>query len=91
MSHQPFRIDGIDKISKTATYYANEEDSYVTDVDTDLVNIFAEVNRGFKPSRFTTAQRDALTELFTGLIIVNVSTNKLNWYTGTAWSEITSS
>lgn len=89
-SHAIFRIQGLDKISKTATYYADEPDSYVNDVDTDLTNIFDEVNRGFKPSRFTTSQRDSLTELFPGLIIVNVSTNKLNWYTGVSWEAITS-
>lgn len=63
---------------------------YLTDVDTDLANIVRSINSGFKPPRMTTAQRNALTNLFPGMVIYNVSTNKLNVYT-TAWEQITSS
>ena len=91
MSHAIYKIDGIDKISKTITYAAGEEDSYVNDVDTDLNNLFQEINRGFKPIRVTTAQRNAITDLYEGLIVVNVSTHKLNFYTGSGWEAITSS
>lgn len=89
-SHAVYKIDGIDKISKTVTFAVGEQDSYVNDVDQDLTALFQEVNRGFKPMRVTTAQRNAITDPFAGLIVVNVSTNKLNFYTGTAWEAITS-
>lgn len=38
---------------------------------------------------YTTDERDALTPT-AGLIILNTSTNKLNFYTGTGWEAITS-
>ena len=90
MSHAIYRPEGIDKVSATVTYEKGENSAYVHDVDADLIEIFQAVNRGFKPVRVTTAQRDAIAELYTGLIVVNMSTNKLNWYTGTAWEAITS-
>ena len=92
MSHTVYKPEGINKVSSTITYEQDKQSEYVGDVDSDLKTVFAKVNQGFKPQRFTTAQRNAITELFTGMIIVNVSTNKLNWYTPLgAWSEITSS
>lgn len=64
-------------------------EDYITDVDTDISNIVKAINAGFKPKRMTTAQRNALTGVFPGLIIYNVSTQKLNVYT-TTWEQITS-
>ena len=69
---------------------ADKLEEYITDVDTDLANIVRAINAGFKPKRVTTAQRDALTNLFWGLIIYNVSTHKLNVYTANGWEQITS-
>ena len=46
--------------------------------------------RGFLPPRMTTAQRDAITSVPAGLMIYNTSTNKLNFYNGTAWEAVTS-
>jgi hypothetical protein len=46
--------------------------------------------RGFLPPRMTTAQRDAITSVPAGLMIYNTSTNKLNFYNGTAWEVIVS-
>jgi len=43
-----------------------------------------------EPVHYTTAQRDALTNVPKGRIIFNTSTNKLNVYNGTAWEAITS-
>ena len=65
-------------------------DEWVHDVDTDIANIIRELNKGFRPKNVTTAQRNALTNLYNGLIIFNTSTKKLNFYTGTAWEQITS-
>lgn len=41
------------------------------------------------PAQFTTAQRDTLPAL-KGLIIYNTTTDKLNFYNGSAWAAITS-
>lgn len=65
-------------------------DDYVVDVDTDIDNIVRTINQGFKPARVTLAQRDALTTLYEGLIVFNMSTRKLNFYTGAAWEAVTS-
>jgi hypothetical protein len=46
--------------------------------------------KGFLPPRMTTAQRDAITSVPAGLMIYNTSTNKLNFYNGTAWEAVTS-
>lgn len=62
---------------------------YINDVDTDLSNIIRAINAGFRPVRMTTSQRNSLTNTFPGLIIYNVTTNKLNVYT-TTWETITS-
>lgn len=43
----------------------------------------------FGPPQFTTAERDALTAK-AGLFVYNTTTNKLNFYNGTAWEVVTS-
>lgn len=43
-----------------------------------------------KPINMTETVRDQLTDVDTGSIIYNISTNKLNMYTGSSWEEITS-
>ena len=39
---------------------------------------------------YTTAERDALTNPSTGMCIYNSTTNKLNFYNGSAWEAVTS-
>lgn len=46
--------------------------------------------KGFLPPRMTTTQRDAITSPATGLIIYNITTNKINFYDGGAWRVVTS-
>jgi hypothetical protein len=46
--------------------------------------------KGFLPPRMTTAQRDAITSVPAGLMIYNTSTNKLNFFNGSAWEAVTS-
>ena len=46
--------------------------------------------QGFLPPRMTTAQRDAIATPPAGLMVYNSSTNKLNFYNGTAWEAVTS-
>lgn len=45
---------------------------------------------GFLPPRMTTTQRDAISTPATGLMVYNTTTNKLNFYNGTTWEEVTS-
>ena len=45
----------------------------------------------FMAPRYTTTERDAINEPKQGQIIYNTTTNKLNFYTGTAWEAVTSS
>lgn len=46
--------------------------------------------KGFLPPRMTTTQRNAISSPPAGLMIYNSSTNKLNFYNGTAWEAVTS-
>jgi hypothetical protein len=47
-------------------------------------------SRGFLPPRMGTTQRNAISSPVAGLIVYNTSTNKLNFYNGTAWEAVTS-
>jgi len=47
--------------------------------------------QGFLPPRMTTTQRNAIASpVPAGLMIYNTTTNKLNFYNGTAWEAVTS-
>jgi hypothetical protein len=46
---------------------------------------------GFRPPSMTTAQRDLIATPIAGVMIYNNSTNKLNFYNGSAWEAVTSS
>jgi hypothetical protein len=46
--------------------------------------------KGFLPPRMTTTQRDAIGTPPAGLIVYNSTTNKLNFYNGSAWEAVTS-
>jgi len=54
-----------------------------------LVSGFSKVGIPFVASH-TTSTRDALTGVIAGSIILNTTTSKLNFYTGSAWEAITS-
>jgi len=47
--------------------------------------------KGFLPPRMTEVERDAITTPPAGLMVYNSTTNKLNFYNGTAWEAVTSS
>jgi hypothetical protein len=47
--------------------------------------------QGFLPPRMTTAERNAIAApVPAGLMVYNTTTNKLNFYNGTAWEAVTS-
>lgn len=46
--------------------------------------------KGFRPPSMTTTERDAISTPIAGLMIYNNSTNKLNFYNGSAWEAVTS-
>ena len=50
----------------------------------------ASTSKGFLPPRMPTASRDSISSPPAGLIVYNTSTNKLNFYNGTAWEVVTS-
>jgi hypothetical protein len=39
---------------------------------------------------YTTAERDALTDMIAGTVVYNSTTNKINFYNGSAWEAVTS-
>lgn len=44
----------------------------------------------FIPQKVSTAQRDALTSVASGTLVYNTTTNKMNFYNGSTWEEVTS-
>lgn len=46
--------------------------------------------QGFLPPRMTSTQRDAIASPAAGLCIYNTTSNKLNFYNGSAWEVVTS-
>jgi hypothetical protein len=46
--------------------------------------------QGFLPPRMTTTQRNAIASVPAGLMVYNTTTNKLNFYNGSAWEAVTS-
>jgi hypothetical protein len=54
-----------------------------------LTPTHASPEQGLVPHRMTTAQRNAIVNPISGLVIYNTTTNKLNVYT-TTWEQITS-
>ena len=47
-------------------------------------------NGSVAPPTHTTAERDALATLVAGQTVYNSTTNKLNFYNGSAWEAVTS-
>ncbi len=47
----------------------------------------ASTTKGFLPPRLTEGQRDAIAGPAAGLVVYNTTTNKLNVWNGTAWTE----
>jgi hypothetical protein len=53
---------------------------------------FAQIGpNGIQPPSLTTAERDAVVSPADGLLLFNETTNKLNFYNGSAWEAVTSS
>lgn len=73
----------------SAAGYADIEVSVGATVVTGGVRIYANGTVAF-PSH-TTTTRDALTNLAAGQCVYNTTTNKLNFYNGSAWEAVTSS
>lgn len=60
--------------------------------DADAILDLTSTSQGFLPPRMTTTQRDAIAApVPAGLMIYNTTTNKINFYNGTAWEAVTSS
>jgi hypothetical protein len=50
----------------------------------------ADTRKAFVPPRMTTTTRNAITNLLSGTLIYNITTNKLNFWNGSAWEAVTS-
>ena len=61
-----------------------------TSPDAKSVLDLTSTTKGLLPPRMTTTQRDAISSPPAGLTIYNTSTNKLNFYSGSAWEAVTS-
>ena len=62
-----------------------------TSPDVDAKLQIDSTTQGFLPPRMTTTQRNAIAApVPAGLMIYNTTTNKLNFYNGTAWEAVTS-
>ena len=60
-------------------------------IDADAILQLNSTTQGFLPPRMTTTQRNAIVApVPAGLMIYNTTTNKLNFYNGTAWEAVTS-
>src|SRR5687767_12032761 len=47
----------------------------------------ADTDRGFLPNRLTTTQRNAITQLYEGLLIYNTSVDEFQFYDGSSWKS----
>lgn len=52
---------------------------------------FSSTTQGVLLPRMTSTQRDAISSAPAGLLVYNTTTNKLNFYNGSAWEAVTSS
>lgn len=77
--------------SKTARENAEELTVGDDTLDDSAIAEFTSTTKGLLIPRMTTTQRDAISSPATGLLIYNTSTNKLNFYSGSAWEAVTSS
>jgi hypothetical protein len=72
------------------TFLGNSLGIGTTSPSTKALLDLTSTTQGFLPPRMTTTQRDAITSVPAGLMIYNTTTNKLNFYNGSAWEAVTS-
>ncbi len=65
--------------------------NYVTGSDGKAYPSGSSYSAGDGLNKMTTTQRDALGGKYVGLQIYNSTTNKINFWNGTAWQVVTSS
>lgn len=61
-----------------------------TSVESNCLLKLESNTKGFRPPSMTTTQRDNISTPIAGLMIYNNTTNKLNFYNGSAWEAVTS-
>ena len=74
----------------TAEVGSNVQIGFETSTIPSAVLALNTVTRGFLPPRQTTVQRDAIASPAAGIMVYNTTTNKMNFYNGSAWEQITS-
>lgn len=63
----------------------------LTSIDASALLELSSTTKGFRLMNMTTTQRDAISSPAAGLTIYNSTTNKQNFYNGSAWEVVTSS
>jgi hypothetical protein len=61
-----------------------------TSIESNCLLKLESTTKGFRPPSMTTTERNAISTPIAGLMIYNNSTNKLNFYNGSAWEAVTS-
>jgi hypothetical protein len=61
-----------------------------TSIESNCLLKLQSTTKGFRPPSMTTTERNAISTPIAGLMIYNNSTNKLNFYNGSAWEAVTS-
>lgn len=62
-----------------------------TSIEQNCLLKLESTTKGFRPPSMTTTERNAISTPIAGLMIYNNTTNKLNFYNGSAWEAVTSS
>lgn len=78
-------LNHVQKYNKSYSDWIN----YYSNITTASAGLATNNTTYFVPPQLTTAQRNTITSPPSGLIIFNINTNYLNYYTGTAWFAVT--
>jgi hypothetical protein len=86
-----FTSDGVDDtVERMRITSSGNVGIGTTAPDADAILDLSSTTKGFLPPRMTGTERDAIATPPVGLTVYNTTTNKLNFYNGTAWEAVTS-
>ena len=84
-----YLADGVGNLRVRIPSSGNMLIGTTTDIASAMLQLVS-TTKAFLPPKMTTAQRDAITPTTPGLIIFNITTNKINVFGATAWEAVTS-
>ena len=91
--YQSGAIKGRISVNSADVSYLNGGGGFLVGGSTKDASAIMQVDsttQGFAPPRMTTTQRNAISPAMAGIMIYNTTTNKLNFYNGSAWEAVTS-